>query len=178
MPRVSRFRNLWLIESCLETLWGPSFIQTHVSKFKKPATQSRVCLIRSGLMAADFLSQVSGTGEQRWESQEWGAEGFSGCKICRRDRRFPNPVLNDRPIAPYLRFAITRHQECNMCLGYLRIAHPGLKKDALAKKLQGSDDYNEHCVGVRNFENRQNGCSVGPKAAAEEGAGRRRRRSG
>lgn len=98
------------------------------------------------------------------QSSKWGSTGFKGCRYCRRDRSFPNPVVEARPEKPHLQFKSDRHAECWLCTGKLRRCNPDLStseaKSQYAKRL--ADDETSYLKHMTDLEAYEGSVQTGP----------------
>ena len=91
------------------------------------------------------------------QSSLWGTPSFKGCRYCRRDRTFPNPVVQARDDKPHLQFKSDRHSECLPCIGKMRRCNPTFstseQKTSFAKKLAEDDSsYIQHMGELAAYE--------------------------
>ena len=91
------------------------------------------------------------------QSPHWGTSSFKGCRFCRRDRTYPNPIVAARATKPFLQFKSERHFDCLLCLGKIRRCNCNLVNaehlKAFAQKLSTDDDaYNAHMGELCEYE--------------------------
>jgi hypothetical protein len=60
-----------------------------------------------------LLSSAADLEVLRSQSSLWGTPLLKGCRYCRRDRNFPNPVVQARDDEPHLQFTIGTMRRCN-----------------------------------------------------------------